>query len=133
MPKLTPEMKDMIQNNQCFVGTIDPEGNPNLGPKGSTRVLDDEHLAFTEVTGGQTYANLQAKNVLSVAVVDRSKMDGYRFTGKAELLQDGELYDSAKEAMNKRGFPTPKALVRIKVDKIFSLKPGPAAGQLIAE
>ena len=56
MAQLTQEMKDLIGAQQCFVATVNPDGTPNIGPKRSTRVLDDEHLVFTEVTGNQTGA-----------------------------------------------------------------------------
>ncbi len=133
MPKLSEEMKAMIANNQCFIATVNTEGFPNIGPKASTRVLDDEHLAFNEGTGGQTYANIQANSIVLVAVVDRPKMEGYRFAGKGELVTDGALYEAAKETMAQRGRPAPKAVVRIKVDKIYDLKPGLTAGKLLAE
>ena len=45
MAKLTQEMKDLIGAQQCFVATVNPDGTPNIGPKRSTRVLDDDHLA----------------------------------------------------------------------------------------
>jgi predicted pyridoxine 5'-phosphate oxidase superfamily flavin-nucleotide-binding protein len=51
-------MKDMIATQQCFIGTADADGNPNVAPKRSTRVLSDDSLIFTEGTGGITYANI---------------------------------------------------------------------------
>ena len=51
MAKLTQEMKDMISTQQCSVGTAGKDGLPNVAPKRSTRVLNDEALIFTEVTG----------------------------------------------------------------------------------
>lgn len=133
MPKLTEDMKAMVANNQCFIATVSAEGYPNIGPKRSTRVFDDEHLAFNEGTGGQTFANIQANGIVLVAVVDAPKLEGYRFAGRGEVLKEGALYDAAKEAMAQRGLPGPKAVIKVKVEKIYSLKPGPTAGKLIAE
>ena len=85
MAKLTQEMKDLIGAQQCFVATVNPDGTPNIGPKRSTRVLDDEHLVFTEVTGNQTWRNVSRGSRVAIAVVDRETMKGFRFAGVLSL------------------------------------------------
>jgi predicted pyridoxine 5'-phosphate oxidase superfamily flavin-nucleotide-binding protein len=50
MATLTQEMKDMIATQQCFIGTVNADGTPNVAPKRSTRVLSDDSLIFTEGT-----------------------------------------------------------------------------------
>lgn len=125
MAKLTEEMKALIGTQQCFVATASPDGMPNIGPKRSTHVLDDEHLAFFELTGGRTWENLQRNPRVAVAVVDRDKMQGYRFNGKAELLTEGELFEGAKKLAEMMKMPVPpKAAVKVKVDEIFNLGAG---------
>ena len=44
MAILTQEMMDMIATQQCFIGTVDEDGNPNVAPKRSTRVLSEDSL-----------------------------------------------------------------------------------------
>lgn len=125
MAKLTEEMKALIGTQQCFVATASPDGMPNVGPKRSTHVLDDEHLAFFELTGGRTWENLQRNPRVAVAVVDRDKMQGYRFNGKAEMLTEGELFEGAKKLAEMMKMPVPpKAAVKVKVDEIFNLGAG---------
>ena len=34
----------MIAAQQCFIGTVNADGTPNVAPKRSTRVLTDEAL-----------------------------------------------------------------------------------------
>ena len=132
MAQLTQEMKDLIASQQCFVATVNPDGTPNIGPKRSTRVLDDEHLAFTEFTGKQTWGNVQKGSVVAIAVVDREKLKGFRFIGKPEVLTAGPLYDQAAAAAAKRpGLGVPKAVVRVTIDKIYNLGT-PGAGDQIA-
>ena len=126
MAKLSPEMQAMIADNQCWVATVGPEGIPNLGPKRSTRVLDDEHLLFNEGTGRHTLENLKVNPKVAVAVVNAERSDGYRFLGTAELLTAGELYEAARQLAAQAGRPAPPALVRIRVEEIYSLKPGQA-------
>lgn len=131
MARLTQAMKDMVATQQCFIGTVNADGTPNVAPKRSTRVLSDESLIFTEGTGGNTYANLKRGSGVSVAVVNRDIVDGYRFVGEATLLESGELYDAAAETSAKMGRPKPYAVAVINITEIQSLKPGPGAGKKI--
>jgi len=129
MAVLTQEMKDMIATQQCFIGTVDAQGNPNVAPKRSTRVLSDETLIFSEGTGGATYANIKRGSKVSVAVVNRDTLDGYRFVGNASLQESGELYEQAAAMSVKLGRPKPFAVAIIHITEIHSLKPGPSAGK----
>ncbi len=132
MAKLNQEMKDMVTAQQCFIATVNPDGSPNVGPKRSTRVEDDEHLMFTEVTGAQTWRNVQRGSRVAIAVVDREKMKGYRFSGNPEVITSGEIVEQAAAALRARGIMAPvKGVVRIKVDRIHNLGI-PGAGELIA-
>jgi predicted pyridoxine 5'-phosphate oxidase superfamily flavin-nucleotide-binding protein len=131
MATLTQEMKEMISTQQCFVGTVNADGTPNVAPKRSTRVLSDDSLIFTEGTGGATYANIKRDAHVSVSVVNREILDGYRFVGKASLQESGPLYDAAAALSVKMGMPKPRAVAIIHIEEIHSLKPGPTAGKKI--
>lgn len=131
MAKLTEDMKELIKNQQAYVATATPDGLPNLGPKRSTRVLDDEHIIFTEMTGKHTYENLKRNPKVAIAVVDREQMKGFRFVGTAELLTEGTLYDRAKEQMEKAGRAAPRAVVKVHVEEIYDLGM-PGSGDRIA-
>ncbi len=129
MAKLTHEMKEMIAAQQCFVATVNADGTPNVAPKRSTRVLSDEALIFTEGTGGATYSNIKRGSKVSIAVVNRDIVDGYRFVGDASLFESGELYDEAAALSAKMGRPKPFAVAVINISEIHSLRPGLAAGK----
>jgi len=125
MAKLTEEMKALVASQQAFIATASPDGVPNIGPKASTHVLDDEHIVFYEMAGGRTWENVQKNPKVAIAVVDRSTMQGYRFIGKAELLTEGELYEGAKALAEMLKMPTPaKAAVKVKVEEIYNLGAG---------
>ena len=132
MVTLTKEMKDMIAAQQCFIGTVNADGTPNVAPKRSTRVLDDHTLIFTEGTGGATYTNLARGSKVSIAVVNRDNITGYRFIGHADLEDSGELYEQAAAMSEKMGMPKPYAVAIIHITEIHHLKPGPGAGKKIA-
>ena len=131
MSKLTKEMKEMIGSQQCFHATVSKEGLPNNAPKRSTRVFTDETLIFSEGTGGKTYQNILDGSKVVVAVVDREKVDGFRFIGTPEVLTDGDIYDQSAAMSVKAGMPKPKAVILVHIDEIHSLKPGPMAGKKI--
>jgi predicted pyridoxine 5'-phosphate oxidase superfamily flavin-nucleotide-binding protein len=88
-------MKEMIAAQQCFVATVNPDGTPNIGPKRTTRVLDDEHLAYNEVTGKQNWGNVGSGSKVAIAVADRENMKGFRFVGTPEVVTSGAIYNEA--------------------------------------
>jgi predicted pyridoxine 5'-phosphate oxidase superfamily flavin-nucleotide-binding protein len=124
-------MKDMIATQQCFVGTVNADGTPNVAPKRSTRVLSDDSLIFTEGTGGATYANIKRGSKVSISIVNRDIIDGYRFIGSPVIQESGELYEMAAAMSAKMGMPKPFAVVVVPISEIHSLKPGPTAGKKI--
>lgn len=132
MATLTQEMKDLIAAQQCYVATVNPDGTPNVGPKRSTRVLDDEHIVYNEVTARQTWTNIRYNPRVAIAVVDREKMKGFRFVGTAEPITSGALFDDTVEAMRARGMMAPlTAVVKVTVDRIYNLGI-PGAGDQLA-
>ena len=79
MAKLTQEMKDMIDAQLPYLATV-TDGEtllPDIGPKRSLRVWDDETLIYNENTGRQHLENLRAGSKAAVAVVDWAELDGY--------------------------------------------------------
>jgi predicted pyridoxine 5'-phosphate oxidase superfamily flavin-nucleotide-binding protein len=131
MAQLTQEMKEMILTQQCFHATVSRDGIPNNAPKRSTRIFDDENLIYAEITGGITYKNILEGSKISVAVVNREILDGYRFLGTPKVITGGEIFENSASLSLKAGMPKPKAVILIHIDEIHSLKPGPLAGRRI--
>ena len=73
-----------------FVATICEDGSPNLSPKGTLRVYDDDHLVFLNQASPNTVANVRRDPRLEINVVDFLKRRGYRFKGTAELRLPGD-------------------------------------------
>ncbi len=124
MAKLTGEMKDIFERQLAVVATASSDGTPNVGPKGSVHVVDDETLAYSESTSGKTLSNLQQNPKVAVMVVDREKADGYQVKGTAELLTSGDLFEKLARRQEERKRPRPKLVVRIRVEEIYSVKSG---------
>ena len=89
---LTDDMKRLVNEQQLgFHATVCPDGSPNLSPKGSTRVWDDDHLFFADICSPQTIANLRAGSLIEVNVVDQFVRKGYRFKGRAMIYEPGSI------------------------------------------
>jgi predicted pyridoxine 5'-phosphate oxidase superfamily flavin-nucleotide-binding protein len=130
--KLTQEMKELIGSELSYISTVDENGVPDVGPKMSMRVYDEEHLIYNEMTAKQTLHNLQDNGYAVVAVSKLEGLKGFRFAGKVEISTSGDAWDNAI-AWEKEGHPQPKYAVVISIEKIWTLDAGPKAGELVAE
>ena len=96
MGALTDEMQRMVREQRLgFVATVCADGTPNLSPKGTTTVWDEDHLIFADICSPGTVANLAHNPSVEVNVVDPISRRGYRFKGRAEILDRGPLFDRA--------------------------------------
>jgi predicted pyridoxine 5'-phosphate oxidase superfamily flavin-nucleotide-binding protein len=97
-------MKRVVEETRLgFVATVCPDGTPNLSPKGTTAVWDDDHIVFANIRSPGTLANLRQNASVEVNVVDQFVRRGYRFKGVASILESGPAYDDAVEFYKKRG------------------------------
>lgn len=125
MALLTEEMKRMVSELRlCYVATVTAEGKPNLSPKGSLKVLDDDHLAFADIMSPVTMRNLRANPHVEVNLVDPFLRRGYRFKGCCEIHSEGEVFDSvANELWQREGRQYPvNAVVRITVEQALPVR-----------
>ncbi len=101
---LTHDMKRVVSEQRLgFVATVCADGTPNLSPKGTTAVWDDDHLVFANIRSPGTMANLRQNPNAEVNVVDPFVRKGYRFKGVASILESGPLYDQAIDFYKERG------------------------------
>ena len=118
MGLLTANMKRVVTEQRLgFVATVCPDGTPNLSPKGTTAVWDDDHLVFANVRSPGTLANLRRNASVEVNVVDTVLRKGYRFKGVASVLEAGVLYDKAIAFYRERGVTSViREIVMIRVE-----------------
>ena len=111
---VTGPVRVLIETQRlCYVATVSPDGQPNLSPKGSLKVLDSHHLAFAHIASPQTLANLEANPRLEINVVDPFLRRGYRIRGTAEIVHTPQLIAVVGEGLGD-DFPV-QAAVRITV------------------
>jgi Pyridoxamine 5'-phosphate oxidase len=92
----------------CLLGTIGENG-PNISPKGSMMMFDDEHLAYWERSKRSALENLRHDGRVVVIYSNmQAQRDGalesgiLRFYGRAELHEIGPVRDAIFARLNER-------------------------------
>jgi hypothetical protein len=122
MAVLTDDMRRVVEEQRLgFVATVCADGTPNLSPKGTTAVWDDEHLVFADICSPGTIENLRDNPAVEINVVDPLARKGYRFKGTAKILEGAEL-QRALAFYESRGSTTPKRhIVIVRVERAAAL------------
>lgn len=119
-------MKRVVREQRLgYVASVCADGTPNLSPKGTTAVWDDDHLVFLDIASPGTVANIEAgRPVVEVNVVDPILRKGYRFKGPAEVHREGARFeDIVRWYERERGSDTSRvsSVVLIRVDDADAL------------
>jgi hypothetical protein len=102
IPKtLQPHINTAFPENVCLIGTALPSGYAQITPRGSTMVLDDDHIALWERGKGSTTGNLHDGSKVTVYFrKPQLRADGVlpkggiaRFYGTAQVVKSGPQYD----------------------------------------
>lgn len=123
MATLTQEIKEFVNQTKLgFIATVCPDGTPNLSPKGTTIVWDEDHLAFADIHSPGTVQNLLHNPAIEINVVDVFTRKGYRFRGTAKIFSEGEVFDkviaSYGEAASKYRINN---IVLVKVERLLQI------------
>ncbi len=119
MTVLNEDMKKLVKEVRlAYAATAGKDGVPNVSPKGSIRVVDDNTLAFACLWSKKTIQNLKENPNIALAVVDTAARKGFQFKGKAVLEDKGSLYDEMAAQMAGGKFPKPKFIARIAVSEV---------------
>lgn len=134
MAKIPKEVQDFMKGKMGWVATASPDGVPNATPKGSVRLIDDEHLVFADLFSRKTRENLLKNPKVAVTVIDEKSHKGFQIKGAAELLTAGELFKQVAEELKKAPMKLPPAtyVVKITVEAVYDQSVGPDAGKQIA-
>ena len=135
---LNEDMKRMIrQQRMGFIATVSPEGLPNLSPKGTTAVWDDDHLAFADLGSPDTIRNLRENPDCEINILDYFVRKGYSFKGKGQILTEGDLFDQIHESVTAnrsgRAYPSGRyVLIQITEANVL-VSPGYSSGKTESE
>jgi predicted pyridoxine 5'-phosphate oxidase superfamily flavin-nucleotide-binding protein len=111
MTALTDDMKRVVREQKLgFVATVCPDGTPNVSPKGTVTVWDDDHLVFLDLRSPRTIENLTRNHAIEINVVDPIRRKGYRFKGEGTVISDGEVFERVLDLFQQeRGIPRGRA------------------------
>jgi hypothetical protein len=109
---LTEDMRRVVEAELGFIATVCADGTPNLSPKGTTAVWDDDHLVFADVRSPGTVENLRSNPSIEINAVDQLVRKGYRFKGTAVVHTAGPVFDEGVAFYEERG--TVRARDRIR-------------------
>jgi len=122
---LTRDMRRVIEEQRlAFVASVNADGSPNLSPKGTSVIVDDEHIAFGEIRSPNTLDNLRERPAVELNFVDPTARKGYRFKGEAEVLERGQPdFEVLFPAFERWGELSERirAIVRIRIERALPL------------
>ena len=123
MGAISDAARRLVEEQQLgFVATVCPDGSPNLSPKGTTAVLDDDHLVFADIHSPRTVSNLRANPSVEINVVDPLTRKGFRFKGSARIVEAGRELETLLDFYRRRGSTSEKrCIVVVKVEKAAPL------------
>ena len=123
MSEITADMKKLVEQQKLgFIATVSPDNTPNLSPKGTLAVLDEEHLIFADIKSPNTLANLEKNPSVEVNVVDPITRKGFRFKGTSTILSSGQEYDKILLYYKELGIKSKiLRIVKIHVSEINSV------------
>jgi predicted pyridoxine 5'-phosphate oxidase superfamily flavin-nucleotide-binding protein len=138
MIKMTTLMRDLLRTAHdekvpCLVATASKDGEPQLSPRGSIAVYDDDTLSFWEYSFKKTYQNVRENPKVAIYYrnVARAKEIPYRaaalrFYGTARIYASGPERDRAWELTvpsEQEQDPEKKGVcVLIRVERIEDIK-----------
>ena len=123
---LTDDMKRVVREQRLgFVATVCADGTPNLSPKGTTKVWDDDHLVFADICSPGTIQNVRSNAAIEINVVDPMVRKGYRFKGRAEILESGEVFEDVMKSLYDGSVENARAriarVVMVRVERALPL------------
>jgi uncharacterized protein len=130
--KLTPDMQRVLNEQRLgFVASVCEDGTPNLSPKGTTTVWDEEHIVFADICSPGTVANICHHPVVEINVVDPVSRTGYRFKGPATIHQQGPIFEQGLAFYRQRGSRSPiHSIVLVHVERAIPvISPAYAQGK----
>ncbi len=124
-------VQDFLPGKLAWVATASRDGEPNATPKGSLKLVDENHVLFADLFSLKTRRNLLENNKIAVTVVDTATNKGYQLKGTAEIVTSGSLFEDTSKQLPK-GLPPVHHVVKITVEAVFDQSVGPDAGKQIA-
>ncbi len=112
-------MKNLLCKQKLgFVATVSPDNTPNLSPKGTIIVWNND-LIFADIKSPNTIANLKKNPSIEINVVDPLIRRGYRFKGEGKIISEGDEFQKIITHYKNEGIKSEiKSIVLVKVGTV---------------
>ena len=135
---ITEQMKSIARNHPIgIVGTVNADGTPNVSPKGTMVVLDDDTVIFGEIASPGTLANILERSAMEINFVDVLARRCFRAKGEADVLPLGsDSFNALRSHFDRWGVLAERIrhIIRLRVLKAsVVVTPAYALGQSEAE
>jgi len=116
---LTDDMKRIVGEQRLgYIATVCPDGTPNLSPKGTTAVWDDDHLMFADIRSPRSVENIEHNPSVEINVVDPLVRKGYRFKGRGVVHRGDAVFERACQMYRVAGLTREiAAVVLIRIER----------------
>jgi predicted pyridoxine 5'-phosphate oxidase superfamily flavin-nucleotide-binding protein len=134
MVKLTEEIKADLKKVRILpLSTSTTYGEPNVVPMGMF-VLQEEgnSIWFIDNFMQKTLRNLKSNPVASFYIWSPETSGAWQVKGTVKVETSGADYEKAKAIANSMRAGSPaKSLIKMKITRVYSVKPGPTAGKKV--
>lgn len=129
--KIPDEVKKLFNEETIIAfATADKEGDPNVVPIYWKTIVNDETILLLDNFMKQTKQNIQENRKVCVSFWNMDSGKAYKIKGTAVYHSEGAIYDKGKEFMHsKKPGQTPRGIVEIRVEEIYTIGSGPDAGK----
>ena len=111
MIKMTPLMKELLDaaladGTPCLIGTASKEGRPQISPKGSVAVFDDDKLSYWERSHRSSPKRIAENPFVTVYYRNPGRKENpyragcIRFHGRARIVSSGPEWEKAWNLTN---------------------------------
>ena len=121
MVSIPKHVQEFLPGKLGWVATASSDGVPNVTPKGSVKLLDEQHVLFADLFSLKTRKNLEENTKVAVTVIDAATGKGYQLKGTAEVLSSGPLFEETAKRIkaSPKGLPPVQHVVKITVEAVF--------------
>ena len=118
--KISRRQKELLETEAVAVGTINPDGSPNVIAIGYAKVVSPSEIVITDNYMKLTKENIKKDPRVCLAVWTKDWEEGYKFVGEAEYHAKGKWARFVKELEENNGCPAKGAVV-VRVEEIYEL------------
>jgi len=130
---VSKDIREFTTNQSIVVlATVSTEGAPNVAPMAWKVWYDDTTLLILDNYMNATRANVQNTGKASVSAWNAESDTAYQLKGTAEYANRGPYMEKGIDHMSsKKPGASPRGVVVLHVQAVYSQKPGDQAGELI--